>query len=357
MLLLKKIFLLAFAFVLAAVPAWASPETRESGTSRVSESPVPLVLEMTIGDPQNSQLSLLGQTFKRLVEEKSPVPIEIKLRYSGVLDEDEAFQFHRVQTGRLAMALGGIGNLVPMSKPLGVLTLPYLFASESEVVQGTTGAAAEMLNAHAQASGLRILAWTYCGFRHISNSRHPIASPDDMEGLRFRVPQSMVMLETYRAFGAVPSIIPWNMTHNALKHDLVDGQCYDYSGFQVMKFQEAGQKYITEIHYLYNLQPLVMSETVFAGLPPEVREVLVQAGRHAQTMSLHSQKEMSQKAKLELIAQGVQVTSLADESLWRETARRKVWPEVFESMGGLESVNSYLKACDLPPWEDGNGSF
>ncbi len=345
--LLKKIFLPALALIVVVSLAWASQESR---VSPVSDPSAPLVLEMTIGDPQSSQLSLLGQTFKHFVEEKSPVPIKIELVYSGVMDEDEAFQFHRVQTGRLAMALGGIGNLVPMSKPLGILTLPYLFADENEVVRGTTGAAAEILDTHARASGLRILAWTYCGFRHISNSKHPIASPDDMKGLRFRVPQSMVMLETYRAFGAVPSTIPWNMTHNALKHDLVDGQCYDYSGFQVMNFQEAGQKYITEIHHLYNLQPLVMSETVFAKLSPEVQDVLVQAGQHAQTLSLQSQKEMSQKAKLELVAQGIQITSLTDETPWKDIART-VWPEVIESLGDLQEVNNYLKACNLPLWE------
>ncbi len=122
------------------------------------------------------------------------------------------------------MALGGIGNLVPMVKRLGVVTLPYLFPDTEAVVRGTTGKPAELLDSYAQKAGLRILAWTYCGFRYISNSKHPITRPEDMRGLRFRVPQSLVMITTYRAFGGIPSPLAWPMTFNALKRNTLSVQ-------------------------------------------------------------------------------------------------------------------------------------
>ena len=142
------------------------------------------------------------------------------------------------------MALGGIANIVPLEKKLGLLTLPYLFANLNEVVAGTNGAPAELLNKYATEAGFRILTWTYTGFRFISNDKHPITKLSDMKGLKFRVPQSAVMIATYKAFGAIPSLIPWSMTFNALQSGDVDGQCYGYIGFRAMKFNEANQRYL-----------------------------------------------------------------------------------------------------------------
>lgn len=335
--MLRKMLLLMLGLSLLAVSARAADKS--------------ISLELTLGDPESSEMGVLGNAFKQFVEEKSKGAVQIHIAYSGGLGEDESYQFRRVQTGKLDMALGGIGNLVPMVKPLGVVTLPYLFPDTEAVVRGTTGKPAEMLDSYAQKAGLRILAWTYCGFRYISNSKHPITKPEDMRGLRFRVPQSLVMIKTYRAFGGIPSPLAWPMTFNALKHDLVDGQCYDYAGFKAMKFHEAGQRYITEIRYLYNLQPLVISQRVFSKLTPEVQGLLVEAGRHAQALSLQYQKDMSVKARQELQQAGVKIATLADENAWRQLAMQKVWPAVVDDMGGADSVNAYLKVCGLPLWQ------
>lgn len=347
--MLRKTFLALTLGLLLLAPSVRAADSAPDGAAAPAK-PSHIVLDMILGDPESSEMGVLGNAFKEFVEKATDNAVEVKLAYGGGLGEDEAFQFHRVQTGKLDMALGGIGNLVPMVKPLGVLTLPYLFFTLDDVVRGTTGKPAELLNTYAEKAGLRILAWTYCGFRYISNSKRPITSLEDMRGLRFRVPQSIVMIETYRAFGGLPSTIAWNMTYNALKHDLVDGQCYDYSGFRAMKFKDAGQKYITEIHYLYNLQPLVISERIFRELSPEVQKILVDAGRHAQELSLQYQKECSEEAKQELYRDGIKITTLHDEGPWRKAAREKVWPRVAESMGGRESINAYLKACGLPLW-------
>ena len=311
----------------------------------------PLTLSFAIGDPEDSEMGMLGLAFKNYVTRASNGRLNIKLSYSGGLDADETFQFHRVQTGKLGMMLGGVGNLAPMVRGLGVVTLPYLFPNEEAVVRGTTGKAADLLNSYAEKAGLRILAWTYYGYRFPSNSRRAVATPEDMHGLRMRVPQSLVMIKTYRAFGAIPMPIAWPMTRNALKNDLVDGQCYDYSGFRTMKFHDAGQKYITELHYLYNLQPLVIGARIFDSLSEADRKVLVEAGQHVQELSLQYQKEMNAMAKMALKAEGVRITTLEDESAWRDVALREVWPETAESVGGREAINAYLAACGLPLWE------
>lgn len=312
---------------------------------------------MAIGDPEDSEMGLLGIAFQNYVHHASKGKMNVQLSYNGGLDADETFQFHRVQTGKLDMAMGGVGNITPMIKPLGVVTLPYLFPNADAVIRGTTGKAAGLLNSYAEHAGVYILAWTYYGYRYISNSKRPIKSMADMKGLRIRVPQSLVMIKTYRAFGATPVPLAWPATRSALRNDLIDGQCYDYNGFRIMKFQDAGQKYITELHYMYNLQPLVINLKLLQSLPPEERKIMIDAGQHIQNLSLHYQKEMNSMAKQALIGSGIQITTLANEDEWKRAALSEVWGETADNIGGVEAINKYLALCGLPLWEpDGKKS-
>ena len=339
---MKKLLLIIALMLFASGPALAS-DVGKGASSRT--------FELMLGDPEDSEMGILGIAFKNFVDKESQGRMQVKLEYSGGFDIDEGYQFRRVQTGKLAMALGGVGNLVPMAQRLGVVTLPYLFPDTEAVVRGTTGKAAELLNSYAEAADFRILAWTYYGYRFLSNSKHPVKSLEDIRRLKIRVPQNIVMVKTYRAFGAIPTPLAWPVTRNALQNNIVDGQCYDYSGFRAMKFHDAGQKYITELHYLYNLQPLVINNKLFNSLPPEDQKVLKEAGEHIQQMSLQYQKEMNAMAKKALMGEGVHVTVIDDETPWREVALSRVWPEAAENIGGAKAINEYLKLCDLPAWD------
>lgn len=334
----KKLFslVLAFLFVWTASASAAVPKT---------------VLKIALGDPESSEMGVLGNAFKQYVEQKTHGAVEVDCVYGSSLGDDESERFRQVQKGTLDMSVGGIANLVPLEKKLGVLTLPYLFDNLNEVVAGTNGTPAELLNTYAQEAGLRILAWTYTGFRYISNSKHPITKLADMKGLRFRVPQSAVMIATYKAFGGSPSLISWSATFNALDQGDVDGQCYGYIGFKAMKFLQANQKYLTEVHYTYHLQPLVISERVFNKMSPEMQKLMIDAGKYAQEESLKFQIAEADAAKKSLIAQGLQVSQLEDEDLWKETSVQKVWPQMAEFVGGKEAINAYLKACGKETWK------
>ena len=333
----KKILplVLAVLFLWSASPAAAAPEQ---------------TLKMALGDPEDSEMGVVGHAFKKYVEEKTGGKVAVQCFFGGSLG-DESECFRNVQKGTLPLALGGIANLVPFEKKLGLLTLPYLFANVDEVVAGTTGAPADLLNKYATKAGFRVLTWTYTDFRYISNSQHPITKMADMQGLKFRVPQSAVLIASYKAFGGSPTPISWAETFTALQQGVVDGQCYGYIGFRAMKFNEAKQKYITEVHYTYQLQPLVISERVFRKMTPEMQNLMVEAGKYAQETVLKYQVENADKAKKELIAAGVQVDQLTDEAEWQKAAVEKVWPEMANFVGGKDAINEYLQSMGKPAWK------
>ncbi|MDE5832493.1 MAG: TRAP transporter substrate-binding protein [Desulfovibrio sp.] len=332
---LKKLLTLVVAFVFMAGTAFAAT-----------------TYDIAVGDPEDSEQGVAAKAFKDYVEKATNGDVQFKLFFNGQLgDESEAFK--NVQRGSIPFAVGGIANLVPFDKRLGILNLPYLFENLDEVVVGTNGKPAELLQSFALKAGFRVLCWTYTDFRYISNSKHPIKKLDDMKDLKFRVPQSPVLIEAYKAFGGSPVPISWAETFTALQQGVVDGQCYGYIGFKTMKFDEAKQKYLSEVHYTYQLQPLVVSERVFKKMTPELQKIIVDGGIFAQETVLNFEKAEAQKAKDELIAKGLIVDQLEDEAAWKEAALQKAWPNIADQVGGEATINEYLKAMGKPEWHPG----
>ncbi len=330
---LKSLALLLMAALAPLAPTMASAQT----------------YNIAVGDPEESEQGFAANAFKKYVEEKSEGKIKVQPFFSGALG-DESETLRNVQKGTLPFAVCGIANLVPFEKKLGILTLPYLFSNLDEVVAGTTGKPAEILNSYATKAGFRVLTWTYSDFRYISNSKLPITTIEHMEGLKFRVPQSAVLIAAYKAFGGSPTPISWAETFTALQQGVVDGQCYGYIGFKAMKFNEANQKFLTEVHYTYQLQPIVMSERVYRKMDPATQELMVAAGKYAQEAVLEYQKTEGAAAKADLIASGVQVDVLTDEDTWKKNAFEIVWPEMAEFVGGEAVINEYLGAMGKPAW-------
>lgn len=310
----------------------------------------PQVLKVALGDPEDSEMGVVGNSFKKYVEEKTKGAVEVQLFFSGALG-DETETIHNVRRGTLDVSCVGIANIVPFVKKLGVLTLPYLYNNLDEVVAGTNGPAHELLNGYAvKEGGFRVLSWTYTDFRYISNSQRPITKLADIKGLKFRVPQSAVLLAAYKSWNANPVPVSWAETFTSLQQGVVDGQCYGYIGFRAMKFLEAKQKYLTEVHYTYQLQPLIMSEKVFKKLTPELQGIIVEGGKAAQQAVLDYQISEAGAAKAELIKAGLQVAQLEDEDAWRKAAVSTVWPEMADFVGGKAAINAYLKTFGKPEW-------
>ncbi len=308
------------------------------------------ILQVGLGDPIDSEMGAIGARFKEVVEARSGGRVEVQLFPSGQLG-DETEMIQNVRAGNLDIAVVGIANTVPFVKKLGILTMPYIFDDLYDVVRATTGPAHDLLNGYAvNEGGFRILGWTYTDYRYISNSRRPIRNLNDIRGLKFRVPQSAVLLASYKAWGANPIPLSWAETFAALQQGVVDGQCYGYITFLACRFNEV-QKYLTEVHYTYQLQPMILSQRAYKRMSPQLRKLVVDAGRDAQEYCLAFQLTEGVKARQRVIESGVLVSQLEDEEDWKRAAVSKVWPEMEAFVGGKDAINAFLSAIGKRPWK------
>jgi tripartite ATP-independent transporter DctP family solute receptor len=300
--------------------------------------------KMALGDASGGTQWALGERFAKLVEAYSGGDIKVALFPNGQLgSEQETVQNCRL--GTLDLSVAAINNITPFSPSVGLFTLPYLIQSIDEAVTLTQGPIGdELIQNTIKSAGVRILGWSYSGFRRLSNSKRPITKPADLKGLTIRVPKNAIMIDSYKAWGVSPTPMAWDEVFTALQQKVLDGQDTPLITQYVMKFYEV-QKYITKIRYVFLLEPLVISEQLFQRQSPEVQEMLVRAGKDAQEHCRQFLILFEDSIEKELKGQGLEILEPADgEKEWIEKATQTVWPKFYKSIGGKEKVEAALQA-------------
>ena len=298
-------------------------------------------MRLGMGDPIESDQGALASRFAELVEQYSDGAMAVDLFPGGQLGaETEMIQNSRL--GTLDFALVGIGNVTPFAARLGALTMPYAITSHSDAVKMTTGDLGLHWNTIAEEeAGLHIVAWTYSNFRFLTNSERPVQTLEDLDGLKVRVPQNPIMLATYEAWGASPIAMAWPEVFTALQQGVIDGQDNPYIVNYTMNFHEV-QDYLTEVHYNYSLQPLVMGIDSWNDLSEEEQDILTRAGLEAQMYALLFQVEQANAARQGMIDGGVEVLSIEDEERWMAIAMEEVWPQFYDQIGGQEAFEEVM---------------
>jgi tripartite ATP-independent transporter DctP family solute receptor len=300
--------------------------------------------KMALGDASGGTQWALGERFAKLVEAYTGGEITLALFPNGQLgSEQETVQNCRL--GTLDFSVAAINNITPFSPTVGLFTLPYLILSVDEAVTLTQGPIGEELVQNTiKAAGVRILGWSYSGFRRLSNSKRPVTKPEDLKGLTIRVPKNAIMIDSYKAWGVSPTPMAWDEVFTALQQKVLDGQDTPLITQYVMKFYEV-QKYITKIRYVFLLEPLVISEQLFQRQSPEIQEILVRAGKEAQEYCRQFLILFEDSIENELKGKGMEfLDPVDDEKEWIDKATKEVWPKYYKSVGGKEKVDAALKA-------------
>lgn len=303
---------------------------------------------IAVGDGAGGTQEALGQAFIAALEEQSGGEMTAQLFLNGQLG-DEQDTVTALATGTLDFSILAINNLMPFSPSVGTLTLPYVILSQEDaeaVTQGEVGQ--RMVEQTVEDAGVRIIGWGYSGFRVLTNSRKPVETVADLQGLQIRVPRNEIMIETYKSWGINPTPMAWSETFAALQQGVVHGQDNPYMTVYAMKFDEV-QSYITNIRYVFSIEPLIVSDALFEGLGAEQQAQILAAGEAATQASAEFLRAEEAKIRDELVARGMQITDPADdEAEFIELATTHVWPKFYDQIGGKDVLNSVLTSLGRP---------
>ena len=300
--------------------------------------------KVAVGDAAGSAQHELGKKFVEELSSRSNGEMTAELFLNGQLGSEQDTVMDAAM-GTLDMSILAINNVTPFSPSVGVFTLPYVIQSLEEAEMLTQGEVGQQLIANTiEDAGVRILGWTYTGFRVLTNSKQPVKSVDDLKGLVIRVPKNEIMIASYNAWGINPTPMAWSETFTALQQGVVDGQDNPYLTVHSMKFYEV-QKYVTNIRYIFSIEPLVVSEQIFQGLSESDQQILLGAGEAATKHSAQFLRDSEAAIKEELVEKGMQIDDPLDgEAEWIKLATEEVWPQFYDSIGGKDKLDAVLAA-------------
>ena len=299
--------------------------------------------KVAVGDAQGSAQWEMATKFKSSFETKTAGKHKVDLFPNGQLGSEET-TINSASMGTLDFSVLAVNTITPFSPSVGVLTLPYVIQSAEEAKKLVTGDVGKELTANTvRDAGVRIVGWTFTGFRVLTNSKKPVKTLADLKGLKIRVPKNEIMIASYQAWGINPTPMAWSETFTALQQGVVDGQDNPYITVHAMKFSEV-QKYITNIRYVFSLEPIIVGEGVFKKQPADVQKAILDAGAEATEHSYKWLNETEARIKKELTAKGMQITDPADgEKEWISKATTTVWPKFYDSIGGKDKLDKILK--------------
>jgi tripartite ATP-independent transporter DctP family solute receptor len=198
--------------------------------------------------------------------------VDIKVFHSSQLGSDEQMM-RGIKVGAPEMFLPSTVMSTAEQK-FGVFEMPYIIVSRAHMRKVAESKAVQSaLFDGLPAKGIRILGVWENGFRHITNNVRPIVKPDDLKGIKLRVPGGVWRVKMFKAYGANPSPMPLAEVYSALQSGVMDGQENPFPQIASAKFQEV-QKFLSLSGHVYTPAYLMVGEEAWTKLPKDVQGAL-----------------------------------------------------------------------------------
>lgn len=270
--------------------------------------------------------------FAELVDKKSAGKIKVKL-FPGASLGGDLQTLSALQGGTVEMMVLNAGLLSGLYKEFTVFDLPFLFRNAKEADTVVDGAFGTKLLGKLNDKGIVGLNFWDLGFRNVTNSKHPVVSVDDIQGLKIRVVQSPIYIDMFNALGANATPMAFTELYPALEQKSIDGQENPVTVIQANKLNEV-QKFLTLTRHTYNPQALIMSKKFWDGLTGDERKLIQEAADEARNYQRQVSRDKEASALADLKKAGMQVNELSSTELVKLVSKtRPVWTKYRTEIG------------------------
>ena len=278
--------------------------------------------------------------FKEIVEEKTAGNIKIEIHPNAELG-DERTLLEGMQMGTIEMGVitnGPIANFLP---EIAVFEMPFLFGTPEEAYAVLDGPIGQKILKNFEKVKLHGLAFSERGFRNLTNSVRPVKTASDVNGLKIRLMENPLYVDTFKALGANAVPMAWTECLTALSQKTIDGQENPVVVIYSFKLYES-QKYMTLDRHTYAPATIVTSLKVWDSLSPEEQKIFSEAAKEAGDTAREYNND-NEAAQLKVIKEnGMEVIDNPDLDSFREAVKpvyEKYGPK-FE--GVLEEIQEEL---------------
>jgi len=249
--------------------------------------------------------------FKKQLETKTKGKIKVELFFSGVLGNERELM-DLVATGVLQGTRGGF--FADANPKFNLITLPFLVDGWDQALRLVNSSFMQKINIGARDNGFHIPATGISqGFRAYTNNKKPIKHPNDLKGMKMRVPMQEVYVQTALAFGSNPQELPFIEVYHALQTGVVDGQDNAPSNIWDFKIYEVSN-YLTINNYATGPDPFMVNLKWYESLPNDLQKIFDDVAR--ETIAISDKLNRKQESEfIQKLAQHLEVNYLTDDEL------------------------------------------
>src|SRR5690625_1240809 len=231
-----------------------------------------------------------AKLFKERVEEETDGQIIVELFPDGQLGSDEAvLEGLRLGTHDATIIATPITTVDPQ---FSLFDLPYLFTSQEDVEKITKGPIGQRLLDGLEEQNIKGVAYWNSGWRHVTTTNKEINSPEDLEGLKIRVPTSPSRVQLFKLLGANPTPLSFGELFSALEQSVVDGQENPIYILETSKLYEV-QNHLALTTHVYSSNYLLFSKEKWDSIPSDLQDVLEKVGAEVADKSWEIEQEIT----------------------------------------------------------------
>jgi len=337
---------------LAAVIAGALAIILARGIAAEGQSPVSttrgqsLTLDLSYQavPSDNDPWHHLALTWQALVRQKTGGRIQIRLYPGGQLSGgNQQKEIELLQNGSIQAAIFPSSTLTVIDPRLQVVGLPWIVPTPDAATRVIEGPLGQQTADWLRAKGMEPIALGSNGFRQLANRKRAVLAPGDLEGLKIRVPGSQVLVDTWKALGAEPTVVNFAELYTALQQGAVDGEELPFVYKLSTKFYEV-EKYATRINYSFDLIYVVVSKKVWDSVPAADQELL----RSTAVLAAKEERAFLDNGETrvvnELQSHGMQVTILTLAQIKPFQAKVRPVYDEFAPAIGKNIIRQWLKS-------------
>lgn len=277
-----------------------------------------ITINVAYGNQPGEPLDQQAHKWKELAEEKSGGRLELKLYPSSQLGSEKDVVEQAIM-GNNVIIFTGYDFLMDYVPDAGIYTAPYLTESIDDLLYLTTTDWHKDLVAKLEESNIVVLnTTTVYGTRHLMTVK-PVNSPEDLKGMKIRVPNNQMYIKTFEALGATPTPMPLADLYTSLQQGLVDGAENPLPVLSGSKTQEVA-KHLTLTGHTKIISPWIAGINFVSTIPDDLYQILVETGNEAAEFGREVTEKQAEEVLDQFKEQGITIHEV-DLAPFREAAK------------------------------------
>ena len=304
-------------FIRRAVLASLAAVATASLSPAIAQDIKPRLIRFGYGLNEHSNQGRAVRVFQREVDKLSGGKMKVRAFGAASLGPDVQMQ-QALIGGAQEMMVGSTATLVGISKEMALWDTPFLFNDSKEADAVLDGPVGQKVKAKLAEKGLVGLVYWENGFRNLTNSKRSITRLEDLHGVKLRVMQNAVFLDSFKALGANVVPMPFPELFPALETGAVDGQENPFNTILSSKFYEV-QKYLSVTNHVYSPWIVTVSKKFWDTLSETEQQVLMAAAVKSRDFERKDTRDEAARSLVELKSKGMVINELPPA----ETARMR----------------------------------